>query len=103
MLVAGAELSDPLEEVVCEAELVNERFEMGGDLIPGGIKILAPGTIKPKAGPGLRRGGERIRDADVTLTDEARLSVEVASPEKEDPADMEPERGRGTTSCSGRM
>jgi hypothetical protein len=100
MLVAGAELSD--EDVVREVELVEERLEMGGDRIPGGIKRLAPGTIKPKPAPGRMRGGERILDADVTLTEEALLSVDVASPESAEPADIEPARCRGTANCSGR-
>lgn len=98
MLVPGAELSDPLDEVR-EAELVEERLDIGGDLIEGGINALTPGTTRPN---GRIRGGERILDAAVTLTDEVRLNVDSASPERDEPADMDPERCRGTTSCSGR-
>lgn len=91
-----------LEVDACDVELLEERVDADGDRIGGGIEILEPGATRPKAGTG-RRGGERIVDAEVTRTEEVRLKVDVATPEREELADIDPERWRGgAANCWGR-
>lgn len=78
-------------------------LDTGGDRIEGGTEAMDPGRSRLKPGSDRSGGGERILDAAVTLTEEVLLKVDVAKPESEEVADIEPERWRGgAANCCGR-